>query len=69
MFTLIFQSLSESSSEEACSVLLPVLATVVMRRAKKAVVCVAALILVHRDQTSITPEPLHRVTPRVGSGA
>jgi len=39
------------SSEEACSVLLPVLATIVMRHGKKPVVCVAqsvaALVPVH----------------------
>jgi len=42
MYTLTFQSLSE----EACSVLLPVLATVVMRRGKKLVICVAQCLAV-----------------------
>jgi len=51
IFTLTFPPLSE----EACSVLLPVLHTVVMWRGKKSVVCVAqgvaALILVHQTSS------------------
>jgi len=40
--------LSETFIEEACLFILPVLATVVMRRGKESVACVAAAVLVHR---------------------
>jgi len=52
------------ASEEACLVLLPVLATVVMRRGKKSVVCVAALVPVHR--TPPLPSAVYRFLDPIG---
>jgi len=59
MFTLTFDLYRRPSSDEACSVLLPVLVTVVLRRGKKLAVrvaqCVAALVPV-RNVNAIIAE-------------
>ena len=58
LFTLTFRSVSETFVRRSCSILLPVLATVVMRRGKKSVVrvaqCVADLIPVHRTSSLLS---------------
>jgi len=51
-----FDLYQRPSLEEACSVLLPVLGTVVMQRGKKSVIyvaqCVAALVPVHAEHSA-----------------
>jgi len=58
LFALTFRSLSETFVRRSCSVLLPVLATVVMRRRKKSVVrvtqCIAGLVPVHRTPSLLS---------------
>jgi len=58
LFTLTFRSVSETFVRRSCSILLPVLATVVMWRGKKSVVrvtqCIAVLIPVHRTPSLLS---------------